>query len=262
MTENTIGKIPEFTSDETSHEEPIEEVKPEAAIEVAPIEKETPVPPTEKPLAPSKEEYSEPMTVEDKNAVQGLLNERVKLLKEISELKGQKRELKQEQLQRVQTQIDELKDLHPQDVEVIDRVLRAKGFITREEAESMHYKAVENEELNKFLEKYPEYKPENDPNDANWAMLQREIALYKQPSNPRQIAEILDRAHRAIVRAPAKVVSDPVIAKKRQVEIASAGSGGSQRSSPVTKFDSAKRAMLERGGWSEEEIQKMESKSS
>ncbi len=164
--ENTIGTIPEFTSDETHVSELIpEEVKPEET----PEETETPALPAEKPDETVVEESPAPSQDEIDRAEQGLQHELVRLRKDIAELRGQKREIKQEQINTVQAQIDELKDMHPDDVATIDRVLRAKGYMTKPEADKMFYEAVKGEELNKFLERYPEYKPENDPDDANWA---------------------------------------------------------------------------------------------
>ncbi len=127
--------------------------------------------------------------------------------------------------------------------------------MTRQEADKMFYEAVKDEELNKFLERYPEYKPENDPGDAHWNALQRELAYYRQPENPRQVAEVLERAHRGILKIPSDLST-----RKRQVEIASVGKGGEQKSqaSGAAKFDPDRRAMLARGGFSEEDIQKME----
>lgn len=248
--ENTIGIIPEFTSDETPISEPIPE-------EVKPLETDTPAPPAEKPDEIVIEESPAPSQEEIHRAEQGLQTELVKLRKEIAELRGQKREIKQEQIDSVQAQIDELKDMHPDDVATIDRVLRAKGYMTKPEADKMFYEAVKNEELNKFLEKYPEYKPENDPDDVNWTTLQRELGYYRTPENPREIAQLLERAHRGVVKVP----SGPSIApQKRQLETAQVGGGGVQRSSPQATLDPDKRAMLKQGGFTDEEIQSIESK--
>lgn len=256
-----LGSIPEFTQDESQPVVPpvVEEVK-EAPVET-PIEpvKDTPEPPADKPAeqAPSVE-HTDPVPQEPDRAVKALQEERVKLLKEISELRGQRREIKQEQLAKVEKQMDDLKDLHPQDVEVIDRVLRAKGFVNKEEASQMFYDSVKNEELKKFLDRYPEYKPENDPNDLNWSTLQNELALYKTPSDPHQVALLLERAHRTIaVTRP----TDPLPAKKRAVAVASVGAGGVQRSSPpTTHLTPEQKQIYRQGGWSEEDIAKIETR--
>ena len=146
-------------------------------------------------------------------------------------------------------------DVHPDDVTLIDKVLRAKGFVTRADTDKMFYDSVKKETLNKFLDKYREYRSENDPNDNHWNALQHELGYYRMPDDPHKIVEILERAHRAI--APA-TVDHQVPAKKRQIEVASVGSGGTQRSSSIKTLDPHKRAMLEHGGFSKEDIYSIE----
>ena len=248
---NVVGKIPEFDTDEG-----IEEVNQAPTDEV--VEEEAQ--PAEPPAAEEADAPDEPDVVVDQSediqrALTGLQNERAKLLREISELKGARREIKQEQITRVEERMDELKDVNPADVTLIDRVLRAKGFVTKEEASGMFHEAVKEEELQKFLDRYPEYKPENDPGDVNWGLLQREIGYYRAPKDPRIYAEILERAHRGIARAPA-VKAEPM--KRRQAEIASVGGGGMQRNASRVPMDARRRAYFENGGWSNEEIDRME----
>lgn len=248
--ENTIGKIPEFTSDETVTPQP------QVPEEVKPLETETPVPPAEKPDDQVViEESPAPSQDEVKQAEQGLQNELVKLRKEIADLRGQKREIKQEQINTVQAQIDELKDLHPDDVATIDRVLRAKGYMTKPEADKMFYEAVKTEELTKFLDEFPEYKPENDPGDVNWQTLQAELAWFTAPKNPRDVATLLRKAHKQVVKVPSAINTAPA---KRQVQLAGAGSQGTQQTTPTVKLDPDRRAMLK--GFTDEEIQLMEKK--
>jgi hypothetical protein len=265
MAQNDIvGQIPAFTED-TPSREPVREEEKQPVVEPAVDELVTPELPAEQPAGNASVDTTEPNTVvqdtEGQKALKGLQEERVKLLKEIADLRGQKREIKQDQITRVEQQIDELKDLNPDDVNLIERVIRSKGYVNKEEANQMFYKAVEQEELGKFLDKYPEYKPENDPSDANWSLLQKELGFYKLPSNPKQITEILERAHRSIIKVPSGP-SLPV--QQRRVQTASAGAGGTPRpsSSVSFTFDADKRAMLKAGGFSEEDIKSMEAKQS
>ena len=253
MPGQTVGKIPDFTTDD-SVAIGQEEVK-EVTDEVIEPEKETPsAPPAEEKPAPLLDQGSE--DTEAQRKIQALEEQRVKLLKEISELRGQRREIKQEKLLQVDEQIQEMKDVHPEDAAIVEKVLRAKGYIRKDEAHQMFYDSVKQEELSKFLSKYPEYKPENDQNDLNWSALQRELGYYKMPSDPHAVGEILERAHRAVAR----VSSDPIPqAKKRQLEVAGVGAGGVQRSSSKKTLDPRYRQELERGGWSEEEIKRIES---
>lgn len=251
--------IPEFTSDvppEGGVQEPVQSGEPVVETPVV-LEKETPVAPTEKPPETVGVDTAAPASsVQESPELVGLRNQKVELLKEISELRGQKREIAKEVLVKVEEQIDELKDVNPNDVQLIDRVLRSKGYVTKEEQSKMFYEAVKTEELNKFLEAYPEYKPENDPNDLNWNSLQREIGYYRMPTDPHKLREVLDRAHRAI--AP-RVPSDSSLPQRqRQIQVASTGGGGTQQSSQRKSLDPAKRSALLQGGWSEKDIEEIE----
>jgi len=255
MPDNVIGKIPEFNSDKTPAENKgIEEVKQPTADEVVEKEKETPT----EPPAETKPDDSKVVdgTGNVDSQLQGLMAEKAKLLDEIKSLRGQRREIKQEEVLVVQKQMDDLKDLYPDDIEKIDRILKHKGYMTAAEANKMFYKNVQDEELGKFLDKYPEYKQDNDPNDINWNSLQRVLSLYKMPENPRDIGDRLERAHRELQRS---IPSDRTAeAKKRQIEVAGVGAKAAQRSSSIKSLDPDKRRALQDGGWSEEDIKAIE----
>ena len=265
---NVLNMVPEFTEDDSqpvSHsvkgtEETVQPVKATDEKPVAVEEKETPPePPAEK--QPVDSELNKPGLSVDvsnlENQLRGLQEERVKLIKEVQELRGQKREIKREELIQIEKKVDELKDIHPDDVALIDKVLRQKGYMTQEEVKRMHYESVKQDQLNEFLAKYPEYKPENDPNDLNWTTLQRELGFYRLPDDPKRIGEVLERAHQGIKR----VAGDRTLeVKKQQVKTAGVGAGGTQRSSSRKTFDPEKRFMLQRGGFSDEDIARMESR--
>jgi len=258
--ENVVGKIPEFTPDTPAVNTGKEEVKQEPGEKpVIQGEGTPPEPPAgEKPLEEGQQEPPKVDTGELIKQVEGLQNEKNELLRQIQDLRGTRREIKQEQLQQVEQKLDELKDLHPDDVAVIDKILRAKGYITKEEANKMFYKGVQDEELTKFLNKYPEYKPENDPNNTNWNALERELGFYRLPNDPHQIGEILERAHRGIQRTPSGGGTE---VKQRKINVAGAGgTSGGQPSSSKKTLEPRFRDELERGGWSEEDIKKIESK--
>lgn len=272
MAQNKIGMIPDFTVDDSSQspnptdEVVLEEVK-ETGDEIPVEEKETPELPAEKPgeevAAPADSTRQPEVQGEDDKdkAIQGLQEQKAELLKEIVELRGQKREIKQDQIAQVDKQLDELKDLNPGDVDLIERVLRSKGYVNKAEANQMFYEAVKQEEVERFLTKYPEYKPENDPKDSNWNALQKEVGMYKMPTNPKLIYEIMERAHRLIPKV-ASGLSLP--AQKRKLEVASQGAGGTQRPAPnaAKAFDADTRAMLQRGGFTDEDIKDMETRRS
>lgn len=256
-----VGKIPEFT-DETSVNQEETEVKETEAQAPAPDEKDTQPPPVEKPATEeSGEDTQEPSKEELLTAVEKLKGEKTQLLKDIKELRGSKREIKQEQLRQVEQHIDDLKDLHPDDVAIIDRVLRSKGYMTKDEAGKMFYEAVKQEELDKFLAKYPEYRPENDPDNIRWGAFERQIEKekdlgYSLPKNPHLIGAFLERVHSAI--AP-KGTADRASVQRR-IQVAGVGAGGSQQSVTPAQLDPERRAILVRGGWTEEDIKRIESR--
>ena len=192
-------------------------------------------------------------------ATEGLRNEVVKLKKELATAKGTDRMFIQGKIETAQDKLDELKDVAPEDVSLIDRVIRAKGYMTKEESSKMHYDVVKNEKINEFLDKFPEYKPENDPGDLNWSKLQGQIqSWYRMPNDPKLIGDLLAKAHKDI----ALPLSDRTLeVKKQQVKVASSGSTGVQRSSPKPvnpRLSSLMREHMQ--GWSDEEIKELEKK--
>lgn len=249
----TLNDGPEEEAEEGVKEAPTEEVEEEKETPTElPAEQEETL--EEKPGT----EVSEPSKADDtelERQMRGLQEERVRLLKEIQELRGQRRDLKKDELAKVDDKIEELNDVHPDDVNLIEKVLRSKGYVTKAEAEGMSYKAVSDEELNQFLSEYPEYKPENDPQDVNWNTLQRALAIYARPTDPRSWREILRKAHKDI----APVSSDRTLAvKKQQVRTAGVGASGVQKSSSRKTLTAEQRRAYEDGGWSKEEISKLE----
>lgn len=266
--DNKIGSIPEFTKEEGS--EPIEEVK---QVEETPLQE---VPPEEKPteeteptgvqeaVKPAGEEVSSPDTdsVEAQKInreITGLSNERNALLEEIKTLRGERREVKQEQLTQVETQLKEsqaeLEGINPEDISVVEKIVKSRGFVSKDEIDKIFYNKVKDEELNKFLDKFPEYKLENDPHDRNWNSLVNELKWFKQPQNPKQWGELLERARRAVSPSPVGEVS-PVI--RKQVKTASMGTGGNKSSSSLKSLTPDQRDAYRRGGFTNEEIDSIE----
>lgn len=253
-----MGAIPTFTPDESESIEP--EVK--EPVEEPEEEKETPSdPPTdEQPASEASEDTGNDVDSRVAAAVEkatlGLRGEIVKLRERLADTRdsSEKREINQ-QIEQAKDDIDELNDVNPEDLNTIDRILRSKGYITKREADGMFYESVKQDVITKFLDKYPEYKPENDPSDTRWTSLQREVGLYKTPTDPKFIATILERSHRAIT----KVSSDPTLpARRQQLKTASVGAGGVQRSSSQKRLGDEMKQQLLQGGWSNDDIKSIE----
>lgn len=272
MANNVISAIPAFTQDDAPSN--VNQVVPEVKPADSPAEEE--IPAVEEPVVEEKETPAEPLPAANEPAVPakvpnsedieklnkvvaGLQFEATKLRKDIVELRGQKREVKEQQLAKVQEQIEKLEGVHPDDVAIVEKIIRAKGYVTKDEQQKMFYDSVKNEKVTQFLEKFPEYKPENDPNDARWSALQAEMAYYRMPDDPHKVYDLLEKAHRATSTAVAPNERITPV-KKEQARIAGVGAGGAQRSSPIKALDPEKRFMLKQGGWSEEEIKQIERK--
>jgi hypothetical protein len=256
-----VGQIPDFDPEGTMGAG-AEEVKQTGEI---PEEKDTPaeLPADDQENGEQKpdgnvEDTSQPDPVEQAvlRATEGLRTEIVGLRQKIATLSGGDRKLAQEQLIVAQQKLDELDDVNPADVALIEKVIKAKGYVTKEEAQSVNYDTVQKQVLSQFLDKFPEYKPENDPENTNWNRLIGEYSLYAKPKDPLQIAALLERSHKAT--APVASVRN-LTPQKQAIKTASLGSGGRGRTSSGGKtLDPDTRRQYEDGGWSKEEIDEME----
>jgi len=263
--------MPEFTAETPSTEGFGTEVSVESTER--PVEqpatggeKETP---SEPPAEQTPAETPEGATGDDtgvlkaelRKEVEGLQRDKERIILELEDLRGQRRTAKQAELQKLEEEIDDLKDLHPQDVTIIDRVLRAKGYVSKGQVGKMLYEARKQDEIAKFQSEFPEYSEDNDPDRKRFGPLLQRLSLYKEPEDPLMYGTLLRREHRAL--AGTRTPSDRGDAvRKRQAELAGVGAGGAQRSSSVKSFEPERRRQLLDGGWSEEDIKRMEERES
>jgi len=270
---NKVGHIPEFSQDASLDEQEVEEVKEEketpseSSTEEKPVE-ETTEETSEEGEKPSEEEESEEIPDEDNRGtelakqIQGLETERSKLLEDIKSLRGERRDLKEKQLEKVEKLIedktDDLSDVEPQGVALVERVLKAKGYVKKDEMSKIIYGQVKQQQLNTFLDEFPEFKPENDPDDKNWSKLQEEMKFYRMPEDPQQIGKILRKARKNLNVLPIDQVD--VRNKERSIDLAGKGGakGKSTRSSSSVPFNEDQIDSLRRGGWTDEEIKNLE----
>jgi len=257
---NQINLAPEFTPNEPEEVKQEEGKLPEEQLppQEQPAEETEPAGEQEA-VKPEGETISEDTEEEAKKQILGLESERQKLLDEIKTLRGERRELKQEQIDKVDDQLiqakDEISDLYPEDVKTFERIAKAKGLISEDRVKKMVYDTAKQQTLDSFLEKYPEFKPENDSEDKNWNALQRELSLYKMPENPKMLATLLERARKQIMPFSS---GEQNTASQRRIKTASSGAGGIQRSSSQKSLTSEQKEVFRRGGWTEEEIKNIE----
>ncbi|MFZ2151785.1 MAG: hypothetical protein WAV09_01610 [Minisyncoccia bacterium] len=247
-----LNLIPEFTTDEGTAGDLTPTVE-----ETTTEEKETPTAAATEPTEPAQTgDDTDDLKAQLKDTVEGLKEAKRELIKELGDLRGQKRDLKKQEIAAIDQKVDDLKDVHPDDVALIERTLRAKGYVSQGEVNKMFYEARKQEEISKFLSEFPEYKPENDADNKKWSAIVSEASLYKEPDTPEGWATILRRAHRA---TGSQTVSDRTVAvKKHNVQVAGVGSGGGQRSSSYKPFTPDQRWAMEKGGYTSEEISNLE----
>lgn len=265
----TANKVIEAQPDKEDEQEqaaPESGAEPAEEIAAGEQEKETPSePPTEEePTAePERVEPDDTATLQNQlsEQIEGLKSAKSELIAELKDLRGQKREAKKEQIEEVQEKIDDLNDVNQNDATLVDRIVRAKGFVSNKDVQRMILESKKQDELGKFFQQFPEYGTADNPTER-WNGLLTQISLYyKEPSDPQSYARILRKAHTDLYGGSKSGGGRSATAIKRQVEIAGVGAGGTQRSSSVKSADSMSDAHKQRlldGGWSEEEIREME----
>lgn len=270
MANQVIGNIPEFTNDGG---EPSKELKATALSAVEPLEEaptggetqEETETPTEPPTEETPDEVVESQPVDNagelKNEllseIEGLRDARKELIYELKDLRGQKRELKEQELKAVDDKIDDLNDLNPDDVTIIDRIIKAKGYVAKEEVDKRFFEEKKNAQIDKFFKEFPEYNETNDPDRKKFAPLLDKLSMFREPKTLDEFNEFLRLAHTSL--SGNKISSGRISAiQQQQVKTAGVGAGGGQRPSSIEPFNAEKRAMFRAGGWSEEDIARME----
>lgn len=100
-------------------------------------------------------------------------------------------------LSKKDTKEEDLPDLSSEDQKRLEKWAKAQGFVTKSEFESKQVEmqraslqSIETQVIDEFLEKYPEYKQ-----DENWNKLKSEFGIYKQPQTIEEYRKLLNRVH-------------------------------------------------------------------
>lgn len=264
---NTIERLPEVTENEPEGEEVKETSPEEETDEVAAVEEEE----TETPSETSPEEKPEEEPAPEKESpseekeITGLSEQREKLLAEIRELRKERREVREKQEEGISPPVvlpkkeEELGDVADSDVALIEKVLKAKGYVRKEELQATTYNEVIENEKNSFLERHPEYKPENDTDDKLWNALKHELyTYYKKPDNPRDMGKVLEKIHSALNHGtlPTKSSATSRASAERIKTVSKSGSGRAAEGSPkVQTVEGVTRSMF--SGFTEDELKEL-----
>lgn len=259
---NTIDRRPQFKSEEDAKPsddqelDPVEGEEDEDELVVPDEEEETS--PDDSPSKDEPEEEEEPEEEgedpeegsdpdpepeeedelsKEAKALEAIKAQKAALLGEISDLRKERREIKTTHGHAVPPKKeepimvdDELKDIDPQSIEVVEKVLRARGYVKKDELEQRDKRTALTMEQNAWLDEHPEYKAENDPNDERWNKLTEIVALFQVPSNTKQLRKILDIAHGQIAGSSPRIAVKPkgeVQAKREKLKASATPQGGS-----------------------------------
>lgn len=160
----------------------------------------------------------------------------------------------------------DLSDIDPETIGVLERYIKAKGLVSKEEIQRRDRQQLEGEyekakksQINAFLDKHPEYKPENDPGDEKWSAVLSELnRWYKLPENPNEIGDLLERIHATV--SPTKSFdakkAAKILAQKKVNNLGRSASGGAASPAKKTSSTSVHAGKLFKG-YSESELEEL-----
>lgn len=149
----------------------------------------------------------------------------------------------------------------PAEVEALKEVIGALGYVKADQLQSQTYAEKGQVQLDGFLDKHPEYLPENDPDGRLWAAFKDEFGMYKQPTDPKDFTRIFNRVHAAVFGIQAQGAGGKTAAAQQKVKVASSGSAAAPSNSNSSPRQSrvapgaVRRDMLK--GFSEDELAEM-----
>jgi hypothetical protein len=234
---------------------------------------DTPKEVVEKKLQPIEDLEKTKKELEDEVAELASDPSRTNLLDDIKELRVARRILKGQPFKKdspvfVKKENDEdlLKDVAPDDVSMIEKVLRAKGYVPRSELEREQsvrtYKQQMDDATNEWLKENPEFDVDHDTDNTKWQKLHDYISEnFDAPKNPKASKDLLDMARDKMFgkKTPTLPEKSPysIAAKKEKIAVSSAkpSSGGTNVSSSPSKLGSSARQNMI--GFSEEELAEM-----
>jgi len=164
---------------------------------------------------------------------------------------------------------DDLSDIDPTTLEVLDRFVKAKGLVPKSELAKMNYQDQHNNAQEQFYAGHKEYLPENDQDDVLYGAIKKELSLFSAPKDPKMIKLLFERAHNEVVKQYPdkfktkipKTDNNDNINKNVRLKTQKLGgnvSGGSDsqgESGSGKNFSVAQIRALEDGGWTQKEIE-------
>lgn len=161
----------------------------------------------------------------------------------------------------------DLSKFKKEDVEYFKSLASALGYVNKDELEKrtlmekqQSYTSRKNKVVSDFVSEHPEYSPSNDPGDKNWNALLSEFKLYKLPTNPEKIRDLLERSHGAVSGETSKIKKAAEILAQKKINKSAASSSGGSSSGNTKKAGKGKipeHARKGLKGYSEEELEEL-----
>lgn len=243
----------EVKPDEVSGEEDEEEAIAEPKEETPPEEAST-----------SNGEETE--LEKEAKALEAIRLQKAELLKDVTDLRTERREIRAPGGVKAQPIIvdapkdDELADVDPAAVAMIERVIKAKGYVQKGDLDSRDTTRSVKSEQDTWLDKHPEYKPENDPDDEKWKQLSSVVKMFALPSNPKDVQRILDMAHRELggtaAVLPVKSAASAA-AQTQKTKVSGTSGGGGAAKAATSSNGKVDLSMLK--GFTAEELADLQS---
>lgn len=141
-----------------------------------------------------------------------------------------------------------LKGFDPDQVENLGKVFnvwaKQQGLVRKNELQRDNYQANSQKVLNEWLNKHPEYLPENDKGDVLYNKFRDEVALYKKPTTPDGWTKLFNRAHSEIFGYTTKDKAGDKDVKKinaQQEKVRTAAAGSTTSSGTSSRGDSRRQ---------------------
>ena len=118
-----------------------------------------------------------------------------------------------------------LEKYKPEDIQtlkdVFDVMAEDMGFVRSDKLEASTFQQKSTEILDDFLEKHPEYQPENDHGNVLWNRFKDEFAQYRPAKSPKELLQFLNKTHREVFGIKSATSLNKENATKEKAKVAS-----------------------------------------
>lgn len=203
--------------------------------------------------------------VKELSALDALKQQKQELLNEIVQIRRERREARSSEEQDIFVPRSSVKkdaaleDVAPADIELIEKVVTKLGYVKKDEIQKTSYQQELTRLQDSWLEKHPEYLPENDPDDKKWTMLKQTVKNIFEvaPSDPKKVVKMLEIAHKEINPSLVLPVKSRATVNASNAKIASSNKSGGGATAPSKTSNKANLDRSKFVGFSDEELDEL-----